>query len=86
MHHFQFQVSKKIIQHTFASMRNLLPWTMNGSLVNSSKLYCHSHVSCPNVPFVTNNTPLRGKKRIYCRNRHLFPTIIARYTFIAKCT
>lgn len=43
---------------SFASMRNLLPWTMNGSLVNSSKLYCHSHVSCPNVPFVTNSTPL----------------------------
>lgn len=35
---------------------------MNGSLVNSSKLYCHSQVSCPNVPFVTNNTPLKNKK------------------------
>lgn len=51
---------------SFASMRNLFPWTMNGSLVNSSKVYCHSHVSCPNVPFVTNNTPLEeGEETIH---------------------
>lgn len=47
-----------LIDHTFASIRNLRPSTINGALVNSSYVYCHSHVNCPNVPVVTNNMPL----------------------------
>lgn len=62
---------------------------MNGSLVNSSKLYCHSQVSCPNVPFVTNNTPLRKrKKETTLKTEALISNniiiIIAGYTFFAR--